>query len=353
MNSPNERELRAYVHDALLPIYRFSLGILDYRALLGRELEGVYVIDALEGSHADAVAGGGRDLPGGSGRLHARLLGLSFDLDSFLSDIRSGNPRAQRVHFTWTPFLGFLSSVVDAMRSCVLPRFPDLQAQESAAFHVTNSIEFVEALAGFFESYVNASPAHDRVAFFLWSLRKNHPELLRAAYPNLDLGSLSETLGLSTFTWAPGVHLVGYPEYNRLTLYNMYGPSAHHGLLRRFLDEGACRSLGGAISLIIDALWLYSSYSPDIPLLHEYLDGLEDPASKYFGLVEKYVQDFPCNSGDLRGSAVHFQGSILGLSELLWGPGGLSQFYGLREYFLFRGPHGDRILCLNRRSIAR
>ncbi|MGC9177630.1 MAG: hypothetical protein ACP5G6_04325 [Conexivisphaera sp.] len=102
MNSPNERELRAYVHDALLPIYRFSLGILDYRALLGRELEGVYVIDALEGSHADAVAGG-RDLPGGSGRLHARLLGLNFDFDSFLSDVRSGNPRAQRVHFTWTP----------------------------------------------------------------------------------------------------------------------------------------------------------------------------------------------------------------------------------------------------------
>jgi len=351
---PDERAWSDYARNSLMPLYRSARGILGYVEFLRRELEGKYVVDAANGLLGGAVVGGMR-APGdehgaSSHRLHSLILGLDYDVASFVSDLRSGMVPRQRVAFRWTPFTGFVSSVADVLDRCVFPGYPG--AIEPPAIEPPKSPdEFMAALAGFFESYLNLSPAHNPVTFFIWSLRKNSADLVREVYP--DLGALARALGLVDALWAPGVRVVGYPEYGSTLLYNAFGPSNYHGLLRRFLDAGACRSPGGAMSLLVDSLWLYAEYSPELRALGDYLEGLENPAAAYMGLVKGLAPSAPCESGELRGSVVHLGGAGVGLAELLRGPAGILQFYGLREYFIFRGPHGTRILCLDREVMAR
>lgn len=351
MLAPDERAWSDFLREYVAPLRAAAGRILGYLELLRRELDGSYVAEAARGPLGGAVVGGllpsGSDAPSGSRRLHSELLGLSYDVDGYLAELRSGSAPASRLSFRWTPFVGFVSSVAEAIDRCILPGAAgpvDVDAPRDPE-------GFLGALAGFMEAYLNLSPARNPVAFFAWSLRKNWEGLLSAAYPSL--GPVAGRLGLSARLWAPGVRVVGYPEYDSAMLWNSFGPSARHGLLRRFLDAGACRSPGGALSLLIDSLMLFARYGPEFNVLRDYLEGLEDPASTYFGLVGDLAPPAPCESGELRGSTVRLGDRTLGLAELLGGPAGARQFYGLREYFLLRGPHGTRIACLNREAIAR
>jgi hypothetical protein len=340
VEAPDEEELAAYVKGSLAPLRASALRILGYREALRRELEGRTASEALGGPHADAVVGG-LGQGASSQALHSRILGLTCDVEGVLSDMRAGAAPSQRLGFAWTPFVGFVSSVAEAVERCV----PGARAAEDTGTPATSE-EFLEALAEFLERYINFSPAHNRVTYFLWTLRKNLEQVALSAHPGL--GRVAGAVGLEAVHWRPGVRLLGYPEYQSTAIYHRYGPSGSHGLLRAMLDAGECRSLGGAVSLLVDALWLYFTYSPDVRLLEEYLSGLENPAAAYMGAVRRLAPEIPCESGDLRGSTVRLGSGPVGLVEMLRGPAGALQFYGIREYFLLRGPHGDRVLCLDR-----
>ena len=259
-----EDEWRRYIESYVIPLWKYSWILNEYREELRNEFDAL-PFDEIREEDRPLFLGGiiQRDeiyTRNSLAKFYAKFFGMKLkDIQSWILQSQTGEILTEiRVKVVETEFIKFVKEVFNLLDYGLLHqrlvtdfKEPELGYEELKK----NPNKVKEVIQNFYQGILNISLNYNYGTFFLCSINQITYRYMKAAYPRIDevLDFLINEFGLTELKWNNPIK----PESKTYRDYTIY-------CFPEYNPNNKGKSFGGAICTLNETIWRMFSYSSEI-----------------------------------------------------------------------------------------